>query len=218
MHVVAGTEIYTAQGIMVGKVDRVIIDPRGYVLTHMVIGKGYFFAEDRVLPVECVRTFSSVEIVLDLSEFDLEALPYFDPGHFRPLNASILGTHGPDETRRLTWHYFWFPPVMTVTPDPGSLRPAPLLSLTGMMGDGSTGSNDTAIIPGMSVYSVEGHYIGTVEHVYGALNGEHTSHIQILMQSATSQRSLILFEWIEGASEGKLRLAVDETFLRSLQS
>lgn len=50
------------------------------------------------------------------------------------------------------------------------------------------------------------------------MNGEHTSHIQVIMRGATGQRALVLVEWIEGLFEGKLYLAVDETFLRTVQS
>ena len=112
MRVVAGTEVYTLQGTVVGAVERVIIDPRSYTLTHLVIRKGGLFAEDRVLPVECVATLSGDRIVLDVTEFDLEALPCFDPTHFRPLDAGILGMRGSDEAPPFARPYFWFPPVM----------------------------------------------------------------------------------------------------------
>lgn len=123
MRVVAGTEVYTLQGTVVGAVERVIIDPRSYTLTHLVIRKGGLFAEDRVLPVECVATLSGDRIVLDVTEFDLEALPCFDPTHFRPLDAGILGMRGSDEAPPFARPYFWFPPVMAGAPDPGAPRP-----------------------------------------------------------------------------------------------
>ncbi len=219
MRVVAGTEVYTLQGTVVGAVERVIIDPRSYTLTHLVIRKGGLFAEDRVLPVECVATLSGDRIVLDVTEFDLEALPCFDPTHFRPLDAGILGMRGSDEAPPFARPYFWFPPVMAGAPDPGAPRPMLASSLAASPGEWQAAPADAPhIAPGTPVYSAEGRHIGTVERIYGALNGEHTSHIQVIMRGATGQRALVLVEWIEGLFEGKLYLAVDETFLRTVQS
>jgi sporulation protein YlmC with PRC-barrel domain len=50
MRIKEGDRVETYHGEKVGTVSRVVIDPRNKEITNIVVGKGFLFKEDRVLP------------------------------------------------------------------------------------------------------------------------------------------------------------------------
>jgi sporulation protein YlmC with PRC-barrel domain len=50
MRIKEGDRVETYNGEKVGTVSRVVIDPRNKEITNIVVGKGFLFKEDRVLP------------------------------------------------------------------------------------------------------------------------------------------------------------------------
>ena len=51
-----GPPIESADGEYLGEIDRLVIDPSGRQVTHVVVRKGTFFTEDKVVPMEMIET------------------------------------------------------------------------------------------------------------------------------------------------------------------
>ena len=55
----ASAEIFTADNHEVGKIDRVVINPRTKDVTHVIVRKGQLFTEDKSVPIEQIAEASS---------------------------------------------------------------------------------------------------------------------------------------------------------------
>ncbi|MBN2390589.1 MAG: PRC-barrel domain-containing protein, partial [Anaerolineae bacterium] len=51
MEFIKNAPVFTATHERVGHVDRVVINPQTEEVTHIVIRKGFIFAENKVLPI-----------------------------------------------------------------------------------------------------------------------------------------------------------------------
>jgi sporulation protein YlmC with PRC-barrel domain len=57
-------EVLTSSGEKVGRIDRVVIDPKSKELTHVVVKKGFLFTKDKVVSVDHVETTNEDRILL----------------------------------------------------------------------------------------------------------------------------------------------------------
>src|SRR5258706_2521612 len=73
--------VIAANGKPVGQIDRVVVDSRSNVVTHLVVHTGILFdQEDRIIPVDLVSETNPDEIVLRDEAGDLEAFSPFEEG------------------------------------------------------------------------------------------------------------------------------------------
>ena len=57
-------EVLTSTGDKIGRIDRVVIDPKSNEVTHLVVKKGILFTKDKVVPLEQVEAANGDEIIL----------------------------------------------------------------------------------------------------------------------------------------------------------
>ncbi len=91
-----GAPVKTREGRHVGNVDRVVVDPDGGRLTHVVVHAGGLLARDVVVPSEAVERASPDSLWLRLSAGDLQSLPDFVEAEYVPLESQ-------DEPPIITW-------------------------------------------------------------------------------------------------------------------
>src|SRR5258706_14553935 len=73
--------VIAANGKPVGQIDRVVVDSRSNVVTHLVVHTGILFdQEDRIIPVDLVSETNPDEIVLRDEAGELECFPPFEGG------------------------------------------------------------------------------------------------------------------------------------------
>lgn len=101
-------KVLTSNGEEVGRIDRIVIDPRSKDVTHVVVRKGWLFTEDRVIPTALFDEAYTDKIVLVDSVNDLEKFPEYEEIHYVPVNDQDtpypLGGAQP---------FYWYPPVTT---------------------------------------------------------------------------------------------------------
>ena len=85
LEVTQDTNVYTARDEHVGSVDRIVIDPVTRRLSHVVVRKGRFFPEDKLIRMEDIATATPERINLrqDVALDDL--LPFIEQ-HYVPLD------------------------------------------------------------------------------------------------------------------------------------
>jgi sporulation protein YlmC with PRC-barrel domain len=78
MHVRLEAQVFSLEGIHVGKVDRIIIDPRTLELAEFIIHKGVFLTHDRIVePLFVERVADDGNVVLRLTAQEVDHLPEF---------------------------------------------------------------------------------------------------------------------------------------------
>ena len=58
------TPVQTATGQSVGHIDRVVLDPASKEVTHIVVRKGLFFTQDKVVPIGLVAAATEAQVTL----------------------------------------------------------------------------------------------------------------------------------------------------------
>src|SRR5260221_6938161 len=77
-----GARVFTADEQDVGTVDRVVIDPRDQEVSHIVVRKGRFLPEDKVVPIHLIASTSDDHIVLAAKPDRIDDLPPFKENHY----------------------------------------------------------------------------------------------------------------------------------------
>ena len=80
-----GTSVYTFDGQDVGRVDRVVLNPKTKEVTHLVVRKGLLFAEDKIIPLHLIATATEDRVSLREGAGELDDLPPFEEIHYIPL-------------------------------------------------------------------------------------------------------------------------------------
>lgn len=91
-----GAPVSTRDGKRVGRVDRVVVDPDGERLTHLVVHSGVILTRDVVVPAEDVDAATRDGVRLHLGSEELDRLPDFVETEFVPLESQ-------DEPPLITW-------------------------------------------------------------------------------------------------------------------
>lgn len=76
-----GSNVYSADGEDLGTVRQFVVQPSTAELTHLLIEKGVFFTDDRVVPVETIDRVEDDRVVL-ADQIDPAALPRFVRDHY----------------------------------------------------------------------------------------------------------------------------------------
>jgi len=69
-----GAKVITAEGKHVGKVERILASPEMDQVTHLLISKGMFPKETKLIPMEWVSTMTEDEVFLKVEEPRVEEL------------------------------------------------------------------------------------------------------------------------------------------------
>jgi uncharacterized protein YrrD len=109
MELKKGARVYSAQNDNVGEIDRVVIQPDTGEVTHIVVRKGTFFREDKVVPYGLIAAATEDRLTLRENAGDLKDLPDFEEQHYIVANEHELMRTGGDRYVPLL---YWYPPVV----------------------------------------------------------------------------------------------------------
>ncbi len=236
MQIKDGASVYGADGQEVGKVDRVVMDPRTNEITHLVVRKGWLFSEDRVVPIDLVEPASDERVLLRHDVQNLDDLPLFEETHYVARDAGEGGAGGrgagmADEGVP------GVPPVGT-TMGPGAAGFAPGLYWYPPMGAawpsyyaggyGRTASNyvghteqnipegTVGLKEGADVISADGEHVGTVKEVITNAEVNRATHMVISEGWLFKEKRAIPVDWIREVGEDSIRLGVEAHTLRQI--
>ena len=84
--------VASADGIDLGKIHRIIFDPRSAEVTSIVLKKGVFFARDVAIPIEDVHAATAERVELSLSGQDVDkpTVEQLGQGHAKSARAERL--------------------------------------------------------------------------------------------------------------------------------
>lgn len=186
-------EVQTIDGKKVGMIDRIVVDPISNNVTHVIVRKGLFFTEDRIIPMEAFIMAEDDEIRLVASVKELEDFPLYEENHF-------VISRGYTGTPYLDWSMsplFFYPPIP---------EPAPTTDQV-VNTDQNLPPSSAVIDEGTPVISLDDEDIGNVEQVITDDHGEIT-HIVISKGLIFQTERLVPVGWVRKISDNKIRLYV----------
>ena len=209
--------VLTATGDKVGEIERVVMDPRTQEVTHLVVRKGFFFTEDKVVPVNLVASAQGNTVRLREDAGDLETLPDFIEEHFIVVDERELARTGTPAT-----YYpplgpvYWYPPFGNVTiPAPvGETVPTepPYIVDT----ERNIPEKTVALKEGAEVISVDDEHVGDVELVLTEPEADRVTHFVISHGLLLKERKLIPYQWVSRIDEERVYLVVGSHLLENL--
>ena len=181
-----GTNVYTFDGKDVGKLQRVVIDPETKDVTHIVVQKGLFFKEDKVIGVDKVDSASMEEITLNCVAAELKEMA--------PLNikeyVSMGETSGRDPEHDIYWNAGPDHSLIAVTK---RTIPADLVALK----------------EGARVVSEEGSHMGNVERVLTDPETGKVNSFTIAQGLLNKTRKSVPIQWVKYLDDDMVQLAVE---------
>jgi uncharacterized protein YrrD len=234
-----GAPVTTANGDNVGHLDRVVMDPRTKQVTHVVVRKGFFFTEDRVLPAAMVEGLRDDRLVLrpDITRGDLDNLPLFEEQHYimaesgervradptdRALPAAAPGA-GVVGSPAL----YWYPPAVMAQPGVAHTTGMPSAAAAGVIGldpappgyvtetARNIPENTVALKEGARVMAADDEVVGTVERVFTDADGRAT-HLLVSQGLLFKHHKPVPVGWIERVTDDHVTLAVGSGLLKGL--
>jgi len=208
--------VLTSTGDKVGRVDRVVIDPKSKEMTHLVVKKGILFTTDKVVPAEQIKAANGDKVVLKAGPMDPDDYPDFEETQYIPIDHAP-----PDNTRgdlgamrALAWYYplpggAWWRRRMggyPGYPDPPYARRTEL----------NIPDNTVPLEEGAKVVDSEGEHVGDVERIYVGEEEQRVTHLLIVQGLISRARKLIPSMWVEHVLTDEVRLSISKDFLQGL--
>jgi uncharacterized protein YrrD len=208
-------EVLTSTGDKVGRIDRVVIDPKSNEVTHLVVKKGILFTRDKVVPLDRVEAANGNEVVLKAGPTDPDGFPDFEETHYISIDqVEPYAKRGFGGVRPLAWYYplpggAWWRRRMggyPGYPDPPYARRTEL----------NIPEDTVSLEEGAKVVSSDDEDVGNVERVYVGEEEQRVTHLLISQGVISKVRRLIPSMWVENVLMDRVRLSISKDFVEDL--
>lgn len=161
-----GNTIHDADGAAVGRIHRLVIDPSGRRVTHVVIQKGHLLTTDVVAPVEVLTQDPSGGVQLRPG-VATDELPAFEEAHYVALDEKALeGMERPRGTA-IAWAF----PASPI----GGMPVYPSMDTEY---ERNVPSGSTIVDTGTTVRSLDGEELGSIAEV-GVTDDGRLNHVTV---------------------------------------
>ncbi len=201
-----GAEVFTADGKQVGRIDRVVLDPKNKEIIGVVVRKGLLFTEDKVVPAGLIATATEDRVTLREKTGNLDDLTDFEERHYVPLNQPSDGS-----TPMFAPPVFWYPPIGAAVPYPG-FTGQPYVTET----EQHIPQGTVALREGAPVVSFDDKNVGGVDRIITGPDGREVTHLIISEGTLVKTRKLIPITWVDDVMEDQVRLGVDADLIAGL--
>jgi len=208
-------EVFTSTGEKVGRIDRVVIDPKSDELTHLVVKKGFLFTKDKVVPIDQVETTTEDRVELKSGPADPDEFPDFEETHYiKALESGKFAKRELGGVKPLAWYYplpggAWW--RMGMGAYPGYPQPRYLRKTELNIPD-----DTVPLEEGAKVVSTDGEHVGEVERIYTEEEEQRVTHILISKGMISKTRKLIPTMWVEHVLEDEVQLSISKNFVDDL--
>jgi sporulation protein YlmC with PRC-barrel domain len=209
MELSKGTGVYSA-GEKIGEVTRVVIDPVSGEVTHVVIGSGWVFKDERIIDVEHL---TDAEGTLSVAAgLDHEDFPPFEVEYTVQLDDATRSAYpGYANYPAYDAPLFWY----------GSTAGYPV----GSLGWGPAYRNrvaenipedTTAVVPGTDIVGSDGESIGTLEEMDTAGAEDRLTGLVISQGFLGNTKRTIPASWVQSWGPDEIRLRVSSSMVAEL--
>lgn len=204
-----GARVLTFDGKDVGRIDHVVLDPQTKEITHMVVRKGFLFAEDKIVPISLIASSDEDTIYLREDAGDLHLLPPFEETHYVLLDDVERGVTAYPDTPAL----YWIPPVGGWLDYPeGYAYPPPYpVEKVRHIPEGMV-----ALREGAEVYSRDDELLGHVERILTDSEADRATYFVLSSGIIIHTKRLVPMAWVQEIYEDRLVLSVSKAMVERL--
>jgi sporulation protein YlmC with PRC-barrel domain len=204
-------DVFTSDGKKVGKIHRVVLDPRSKIVTDLVVKEGHLFTRDKVVSIDRVESGTELRATLKKGAEKPEDLPDFEEKHYFQVDKEET-PRDREQARPIMW-YFPLPRVAWWRTSPYPLYPRPpFVAAT----ERNIPEGTVPLEEGAKVVSLDGEHVGDVERVYTEPEEQRITHLLLSQGVFSKEEKLIPTAWLDGIFENVVRLVVDAELIEGL--
>lgn len=221
--------VYTADGKQVGVIDRVVIDPGTQEVSHIIVRRGWLFAEDKVVPMAWVDEATAEQVRLRSDVKNLDELPRFEETHYVAYDAdeetTTPGSTPATDAATATEYvqpYYAYPPVGVAWPGFYS-DPLGAYALGAYPAQGykveverNIPEGTVALREGATVVDNRGEQVGTVARIVIDDKSQQATHLLVSEGWIFREQRLIPLNWVKEVTDDEVQLQVSADFLKRL--
>lgn len=202
MQIREGATVVTVDEQDVGRVDRVVIDPRSGDVTHLVVRKGLLLPEDKVVPMAWVATSTEDRVTLREMATALDDLPLFEELHY-------VSPEDDETAAGYALPLYWYPTVGAAWGGYSGGPPPPLM-VPPVETERNIPAGTVPLKEGARVVSADGEEMGEVERIVtDGMRGQVT-HFVLGYGLLTHEHKLIPAHWVRRLRENEIELGVSK--------
>ena len=195
------TGVYTARDEQVGTVDRIVLDPGTRTVSHVVVRKGVFFPEDKLVPIGDIATATPERINLR-QEATLDGFLPFVERYYVPIDEMDHPAGPLDQRVRF---------AMPLSGPVGETMPTPQPELVPVR-ERNISDRLTALEAGAPVFASDRHDVGRLARIVTTSQGQPT-HIVVEGGGLIPDRRAVPIERVLDIDENVVMLdATRDTF------
>lgn len=207
-----GTTVYTSNGDTVGDIERFVIDPRTQEIVGLVVREGFWFTEDRVIPVDMVKESAEDRVTLATDGTHPDEFPLYKETHYvSPQEPDLVEEY--TDTTIPTYYYppygvpVWFGAEGIPYGEPVGVKVETVNIPEGTI----------ALKEGSRVISVDDKHVGNVERVY---TNDHSriTHFAITQGFLFKEEKVLPMTWVSDILDDEVHLAVSAKTLDQLNT
>lgn len=209
-----GVSVYTADGQDVGRVDRVVIDPRTKTVTDIVVQKGFLFTEDKVVPISLIASATNDRVSLRPDAGELDKLPSYEETHYLPLTDA--------EAAAASYPIGYAPPFYVYPPMGGwvgySMNYPSYYAPRAVDTEQNIPEDTVALREGARVISADGQHVGNIEQVLTESFADRAASFVISQGVIFKERKRIPMAWVSKIEEDEVHLNVHADMLNQVRA
>lgn len=209
-----GVSVYTADGQDVGRVDRVVMDPRTKEVTDIVVQKGFLFTEDKVVPISLIASATDDRVSLRADASELDKLPPYEETYYLPLT---------DAEAAAASYPIGFAPPFYMYPPMGSwvgysMNYPSYYAPRTVDTEQNIPEDAVALREGARVISADGQHVGNIEQVLTETFADRAASFVISQGVIFKERKRIPMAWVSKIEEDEVHLNVHADMLNQVRA
>jgi uncharacterized protein YrrD len=210
-----GATLISADGQSIGRIDRVVLDPKTKEITHLIVHKGVLLTKDTVVPVSLIARSHGDRIELITNAKDLEELPEFEEHVYVPVNPDELPPND-DLNFVAPPNFYWYPSAMG-TP----VYPPPTFAVGRQAVETKRNipEETVALKIGAHVFGSDGKHVGDVEHIIAEsqpAQSARVTHFVISQGLLLKERKVVPVAWVSTATDEDVHLRLSSRQVEDL--
>lgn len=209
MKIKLNAQVLSENNEKIGELKKVVIDPLTNEVSHVVVEKGFWFREDKLVPVDMVEMSGEDKVRIRTTRRELEELP-----DFKEKQYFLLTDYWSDDQESGAGYstpYVMYPYMMAGT-EIGLPEPPAVMRRSKM----NIPDSSVVIEEGVKVIGLEGRQVGKVEKVIWDATSDHITHILISKGWLFNKEKLVPIEWIKQMGDQHISLLVDSRIVEQL--
>jgi len=208
MRLAKGADVYSAKGDKIGTLNRVIIDPKTRKVSHIVVEKGLFFTNNKIIPIDQVKPENEERIILNTDQ-DLDKFTDFEETQYVDLDSTEYP--GSDVASS-----FWYPPVDYAWWRSGISMNYPPMPVFALRTSQNIPEGTIALEEGAKIVSADDKHVGNIQQLILDPQDKRVTHFVSSEGLLFKDHKLIPVIWISTIGEHEVRLSVNSGTLERL--